>query len=195
MSETRSPRAMAQVYKVCLLGEGGVGKTAFLHKLLTGKFEQRYVPTCGVDVQTLIGSRTFNVWDCAGQENFRGLSDAYYMGAHGALLMCDATSLQTFETLGKWIIEFRRVQRTAPIVVCVGKMDCVTSLTRDQQQILRTLPEEVGVVVFSTKTMALNSLLALLEASFTSNFRVVNPFRPHARRRRMLAVAIPLSSI
>ena len=67
-------------YKVCLIGDGGVGKTTWVKRHLTGDFEQKYVATLGVedhaiDFQTNYGLIRFNVWDCAGQENFGGLRD------------------------------------------------------------------------------------------------------------------------
>ena len=38
---------MSYEYKVVLMGDGGVGKTTFVNRHLTGKFEKMYVPTQG----------------------------------------------------------------------------------------------------------------------------------------------------
>jgi len=58
-------------FKVILVGDGGVGKTTFLRRHLTGEFEQKYIVTMGVDVhrvsfQTNRGGIVFNCWDTAG---------------------------------------------------------------------------------------------------------------------------------
>ena len=55
------------------MGDGGVGKTTFVKRHLTGEFEKKYVATLGVEVHPLLfytgrGPIKFNVWDTAGQE-------------------------------------------------------------------------------------------------------------------------------
>lgn len=64
-------------FKLILVGDGGVGKTTFVKRHLTGEFEKKYVATLGVEVHPLLfhtnrGPIKFNVWDTAGQE-VRGL--------------------------------------------------------------------------------------------------------------------------
>jgi len=63
----------APEFKLILVGDGGVGKTTFVKRHLTGEFEKKYVATLGVEVHPLLfhtnrGPIKFNVWDTAGQE-------------------------------------------------------------------------------------------------------------------------------
>lgn len=37
-------------FKLILVGDGGVGKTTFVRRHMTGEFEKRYVATRGVEV-------------------------------------------------------------------------------------------------------------------------------------------------
>jgi len=65
-----------------LVGDGGVGKTTFVKRHLTGDFEKKYIATLGVEVHPMIfyttkGSIKFMVWDTAGQEKLSGLRDGY----------------------------------------------------------------------------------------------------------------------
>jgi GTP-binding nuclear protein Ran len=58
-------------FKVILVGDGGVGKTTFIRRHLSGKFEKRYIATLGVEVHpvdfhTNYGIIRFNMWDTAG---------------------------------------------------------------------------------------------------------------------------------
>jgi len=74
----------APEFKLILVGDGGVGKTTFVKRHLTGEFEKKYVATLGVEVHPLgfhtnRGPIKFNVWDTAGQEKFGGLRDGYYI--------------------------------------------------------------------------------------------------------------------
>ncbi|KAL3911940.1 MAG: hypothetical protein SGPRY_008508 [Prymnesium sp.] len=89
---TRVDARIAEPALVCcaqlvLVGDGGVGKTTFVKRHLTGEFEKKYVATLGVEVHPLEfhtnrGQLVFNVWDTAGQEKFGGLRDGYYIQGH-----------------------------------------------------------------------------------------------------------------
>lgn len=75
----------APEFKLILVGDGGVGKTTFVKRHLTGEFEKKYVATLGVEVHPLLfhtnrGPIKFNVWDTAGQEvceKFASLLDLF----------------------------------------------------------------------------------------------------------------------
>ena len=65
-------QAAKPTFKLVLVGDGGVGKTTFVKRHLTGEFEKKYVATLGVEVHPLEfhtnrGQLVFNVWDTAGQ--------------------------------------------------------------------------------------------------------------------------------
>jgi len=69
-------------FKLVLVGDGGVGKTTFVKRHVSGEFEKKYVPTLGAEVNpmpwtTNRGKLLFNVWDTAGQEKYAGLRDGY----------------------------------------------------------------------------------------------------------------------
>ena len=69
-------------FKVVLVGDGGVGKTTFVKRHITGEFEKKYIATLGVEVHpmvfyTTLGEVRMNVWDTAGQEKLGGLRDGY----------------------------------------------------------------------------------------------------------------------
>ena len=69
-----------------LIGDGGVGKTTFTKRHVTGHFIKPYHPTKGAEVtpisfSTTHGDITFDIWDTAGQEKFGSLRDVYYINA------------------------------------------------------------------------------------------------------------------
>ncbi len=69
-------------FKLVFVGDGGVGKTTFVKRHITGEFERRYIATVGVEVHPMVfytnhGAIRFNVWDTAGQEKLSGLRDGY----------------------------------------------------------------------------------------------------------------------
>jgi GTP-binding nuclear protein Ran len=115
-------------FKIVLLGDGGVGKSTWLNRLVSGGFNNKYIPTLGVDVTpvtlyTNYGSIIFDIWDTAGQEKFGGLRDGYYIQADAAIVFFDVTQRVTHRNTGTWKRDFSRVCPDAPIVMCGNKRD------------------------------------------------------------------------
>merc|ERR1712091_754918 len=115
-------------FKCLLVGDGGVGKTTFVKRHLTGEFEKKYVATLGVEVHAMHfdtnrGRLLFNVWDTAGQEKFGGLRDGYYIQGQCAIIMFDVTSRISYKNVGVWFRDLVRVCENIPIVLVGNKVD------------------------------------------------------------------------
>ena len=89
-------------YKILILGDSSVGKTALMARFADEVFTGNYVTTIGVDfrlkeIQLEDGQRvTLQLWDTAGQEKFRTISPFFFRGAHGAVIVYDITNGPTF---------------------------------------------------------------------------------------------------
>ena len=122
------PSPAAVEFKLVLIGDGGVGKTTFVKRHLTGEYEKRYIATVGVEVHPLRfstsrGNVVFNVWDTAGQEKLSGLRDGYYIGGQSGIIMFDVTSRITYKNVPKWHRDLVRVCENIPIVLVGNKVD------------------------------------------------------------------------
>mmetsp|Transcript_18264 Transcript_18264/g.28371 ORF Transcript_18264/g.28371 Transcript_18264/m.28371 type:complete len:212 (-) Transcript_18264:5635-6270(-) len=116
------------IFKLILVGDGGVGKTTFVKRHLTGEFEKKYIATLGVEVHPLKfhtnrGMVVFNIWDTAGQEKFGGLRDGYYIQGQAAIIMFDVTSRVTYKNVPNWHRDLVRVCDDIPIVLIGNKVD------------------------------------------------------------------------
>merc|ERR1712227_1105810 len=132
LTERKKNGKMAQeempTFKLVLVGDGGVGKTTFVKRHLTGEFEKKYVATLGVEVHPLVfytnrGQIRFNVWDTAGQEKFGGLRDGYYIQGQCAIIMFDVTGRITYKNVPVWYRDLMRVCEAIPIVLVGNKVD------------------------------------------------------------------------
>ena len=87
-------------FKVVIFGNAGVGKTTLTHRYLTGIFEETYQTTIGMDLYVKkieIDEKMFSlqIWDFAGEEEYRFLLPSALLNADGAIFMYDITNYQT----------------------------------------------------------------------------------------------------
>jgi GTP-binding nuclear protein Ran len=131
-------------FKLVILGEGGVGKTSFVQRHNSGEFVKKYEPTHGVDVSTVSfstnkGDIHFKCWDVAGQNEFTGFQDGYYIKADCAIIMFDVSSRLSYKQIPIWYKNLIRVSPNVKVVICANKVD------------LRTRQVKVKDVVFHRK--------------------------------------------
>ncbi len=126
------------VYKILVAGQGGVGKTTLLTRIVTGKFMQNTAMTIGVEFHLLnltLGSgddainTVIQLWDFGGQERFRFMLDSYVAGARGALLLYDLTRLRTLDGLDEWVKIVRTHDKDLPILFVGTKLDRTDDIT------------------------------------------------------------------
>ncbi|XP_013393065.1 ras-related protein Rab-13 isoform X2 [Lingula anatina] len=72
-------------YKVLLIGNSGVGKTALIRALTQEEFSMEMLPTIGIDFVKKIfhvdgANVQLEIWDTAGQERFRTITKFQYRG-------------------------------------------------------------------------------------------------------------------
>ena len=112
MSSTQNPNGYDMIFKIVLIGDTSVGKTNILSKYLTDEFDPESKATVGVE----FGTKNFKIennivkvqiWDTAGQERYRSITNAYYKGAKGALLVYDITNKKSFDNLDRWISDLK----------------------------------------------------------------------------------------
>lgn len=100
------------VFKFVIIGSSCVGKSSILKRFADDEFEDSYISTIGIDFRfkSIVIDECFiklQIWDTAGQERFRAITNAYYRGAQGAIIVYDLTKSRTFDNLSKWLSELR----------------------------------------------------------------------------------------
>ena len=109
---SQNPNGYDMIFKVVLIGDTSVGKTNILSKYLSNEFDPDSKATVGVE----FGTKDFKIennivkvqiWDTAGQERYRSITNAYYKGAKGSLLVYDITNPKTFENIDRWLSDLK----------------------------------------------------------------------------------------
>jgi Ras-related protein Rab-8A len=83
-----------KVVKILVMGDSGVGKTCLLLRFSEDVFSESHIPTIGIDFKTKMVDvsgklHKIQLWDTAGQERFRTITQSYYKGAMGVVLVYD----------------------------------------------------------------------------------------------------------
>ena len=95
------------LFKVIVVGDGGVGKSTMVKRLTTGLFIPQKI-TIGTDLASIQidmgdkGSAKLQIWDFAGEKRFRFFLPNYARGALGCVLCYDITRYQSIENLIEW---------------------------------------------------------------------------------------------
>ena len=96
------------IFRICLLGDSGVGKTSLLTRFVDRTFSESYNNTIGVDFRVVtlkyndIISKV-HIWDTAGQERFKSIAVNYFRSTHGFVFVYDITDDNTFNSIENWI--------------------------------------------------------------------------------------------
>ena len=72
------------------------------------------------------------VWDTAGEERYRSITNAYYRGAEGILIVFDVTNKESFKNIENWINEVTVFTGKDVIIICLGnKSDLKKSISNN----------------------------------------------------------------
>ena len=97
------------ICKVVLLGESSVGKTSIITRFIDDSFSANGMATTGASYanKSIVyrdykKALKFEIWDTAGQEKYRSLTQIFYKDASIAILVYDVTDERSFEELEKF---------------------------------------------------------------------------------------------
>lgn len=99
-----------------------MGKSCLLLQLIESEVRQNHDVTIGVEFGAkVMKSRGENIklqiWDTAGQENFRSITRSYYRSAAAAILVYDITCQDSFSSIKSWMEEIEETTGNANMVM------------------------------------------------------------------------------
>ncbi len=112
------------LFKIVVVGDGGVGKSTMIQRLITGHFVPMKI-TIGTDLLSWSTTRgdmdiKLQIWDFAGERRFRFFLPNYARGAQGCLLCYDITRYTSFQNLQEWYDIVKENTNTETIFFLVG---------------------------------------------------------------------------
>jgi small GTP-binding protein len=126
------------VYKIVMVGDGGVGKTSLVRRYCENKFDESRIQTLGVDFQShdvVVDTDTLvrlSIWDVAGQDRFSSFRDQFYTGALAIALVYDVTDPSSFFSLQHWKREVNSTVPSVPMGIVGNKADLTPIVPHDE---------------------------------------------------------------
>lgn len=98
------------LFKILIIGDTSVGKSSMLVRFADNSFSGSYISTIGVDFKIKTVNVDNNVvklqiWDTAGQERFRTITQSYYKGSNGIIVVYDISNKDSFDNIKNWMVD------------------------------------------------------------------------------------------
>ncbi len=76
----------------------------------------------------MIGNKNIKlqIWDTAGQEEFRAITRSYYRSSAAALVVFDVTRKETFRNVSRWVEDVKTNSNKDVVMILVGNKSDLT---------------------------------------------------------------------
>lgn len=178
------------LYKIIVLGDGGVGKTALTIQLCLNHFVETYDPTIedSYRKQVVIDAQpaTLEVLDTAGQEEYTALRDQWVRDGEGFLLVYSITSRSSFLRIRNYYEQIERVKDKDPFaLVLVGNKSDRTSERQVSQSEGEELARSLGPFVHFFESSAKHNVN--IEQAFFQCARICRHLREGVSQEELVA--------
>ena len=147
------------IFKICMLGQGGVGKTCIARRLCFDTFDVNTRLTIGIDFYTydlpvvVDGNKTFirlSIWDFGGQEQFKQMFSYYIHGANGIFMVFSLFNLNNTLLGLEWWYEhlLKQDQSQTPKILVGCKSDLVKKLEKVDELVIESFRKKHDKVEF-----------------------------------------------
>ena len=168
--------------KFIIVGDSSVGKSNILLRFSRNIFDPGHQATLGIEFankHVLYNNIDYlvQVWDTAGQENFRSVTRAYYKAAAVAMVVYDITNEESFEHIKQWIKDCKDLAPKSVQLVLIGnKIDLEDKRTIIEQRGIE-LAKENNMLFFETSALngngvenAFNKTIEVIDQKIRSGF-------------------------
>ncbi len=158
------------VYKLSLIGDGGVGKTSMAQRYVHGIFNADYKATIGTfiskkecEFKELKTSLKFMIWDLAGQNQFQRLWPDYLTDSRAGIIVFDISNRESFENVKKWYEIIKKVALSNIILILVGNKVDLSDMREISAQEGVDLAKELEVYYMETSAKTNENIESIFE--------------------------------
>ena len=148
------------VFKITVIGDGGVGKTSLIKKYTQGSFQKQYIKTLGAqfskyDEKVNGDNCKLFFWDIAGQAEFSFMRPTFYKGSKAAIIVFSHAPAEekSFDHIVDWHEDIKKYCGNIPIILFGNKIDLIDkNLDHTEAEKMVNKREFLGYYRTSAKT-------------------------------------------
>ena len=137
--------------KYIIIGDSGVGKSNILLRYSKDKFDKNHKATLGIEfmnkkVNFKGTNYTIQIWDTAGQENYKSITRGYYKSSACAFIVYDITNLKTFKNINNWIKDCVNLAPKNILLVLIGNKSDLEENRKVDYDLGKNLTDENNMI-------------------------------------------------
>lgn len=147
------------VFKITVIGDGGVGKTSLIKKYTEGTFEEDYISTVGAqfsfyDVKIDGDECKLYFWDIAGQKEFEFLRSDFYEESKAAIIVYSLEEndlgKESLKRIADWYEDLKEHCGDIPVIIFANKVDLIDEDKIDDEFIKNLMNKKNIIEVYRT---------------------------------------------
>ena len=165
--------------KYIIIGDAAVGKSNLLLRFAQNDFKTDYQLTIGVEFGAKnleIDNKKYRlqIWDTAGQENYRSITRAYYKNSVCALLVYDITNRDSFEHISSWIEDCLAQSPKTVFMVLVGNKSDLSDKRKVTTEEGQQMAKNHNLIFFETSAKTGENVDKIFEESANEISKKIN---------------------
>jgi small GTP-binding protein len=143
------------LFKLIIIGDTNTGKSCLLQRFADDSYNNDFISTIGVDfkVKTItINDKMIKtqIWDTAGQDRFRSITNSYYRGVHGIIISYDITNKQSFVNIERWMRNVKDFVSDNAVKILIGTKSDLEEKRKVSKKELEDLANELDMKYIET---------------------------------------------
>ena len=156
--------------KYIIIGDSSVGKSNILLRYVHNSFNPEFLTTIGVEfgaknIEINKKKIKIQIWDTAGQENFRSITRAYYKNSVCALIVYDITNRSSFENIISWIEDCKGQSPKSIFIILVGNKNDLENERQVSYEEGLEFAKNNNIVFFETSAKTGKNISELFQTS------------------------------
>ncbi|MFW9947938.1 MAG: Rab family GTPase [Promethearchaeota archaeon] len=159
------------VFKITVIGDGGVGKTSLIKKYTQGSFQKQYIKTLGAQFskydEKIEGDMVkLFFWDIAGQAEFSFMRPTFYKGSKAAIIVFshDPGEEKSFNNITEWHEDIKKYCGNIPIILFGNKIDLIDLEKLDDEKAEKIVDQRNFLGYYKTSAKTGNGVYKAFQA-------------------------------
>ena len=152
MEKNQNDEEIVPYLKITLIGDTGAGKTCIINRYINDDFLPDKVSTMGVFCSNKLVKENnkllrVDLWDTAGQEQYRSLGRHFYKDSYVIILVYDITNRESFENLKIiWYKDLLKYNEKYTILAVVGNKSDLYEIEKVSEEEGRNYAKEINAI-------------------------------------------------